>query len=169
MAHRQLTIIRHAKAEAGPVDVERELTKRGRRDAVAAGAWLAMQGWTADLVLVSPARRAVQTWDAIASALPSAPPVAEDEGIYDNTVDDVLEAIAGVPAGVDRVAVVGHNPSLERLAQQLDDDAGPADLRHQLADGLPTCTVVRFDVGTAFTELAAGVATLRDLYTARSS
>lgn len=168
MAQRQLTIIRHAKAGDGPVDRDRALTGRGRRDAAAAGAWLAGQGWSADLALVSPALRAVQTWDAIAAGLPAPPPVAEEEALYDNTVGDVLDAIGGVAAGVRHVVVVGHNPSLERLAQELDDGSGPAGLRHALAEGLKTCTIARFDVGTAFTELAAGVAVLRGLHTARA-
>lgn len=168
MAHRQLTIVRHAKADDGTVDRDRALTARGRRDALAAGTWLAGQGWSADLVLVSPARRAVQTWEAMAAGLPSAPRVAVEQALYDATVDAVLEAVAGIPSDVQSVAVVGHNPSLERLAQELDDATGPAQLRHELARGLPTCTVAVFDVGTPFTEISAGIATLRALHTARA-
>ena len=63
---RRLVIVRHAKAEAqGPTDHERRLADRGRADARAGGAWLAATGIRPDLALVSSARRALETYDAL--------------------------------------------------------------------------------------------------------
>ena len=52
-----LILFRHAKAEQKPgkSDHERELTGRGRRDAVAAGRWLHDNGFGPELVLCSTA------------------------------------------------------------------------------------------------------------------
>ncbi len=74
MTERTLVILRHAKAErpGDPPDVERPLTTRGHADATAAGTWRASHDLYPDLVLCSPARRARQTWDAVATALAAA-------------------------------------------------------------------------------------------------
>src|SRR3712207_9368577 len=60
---RRLLLIRHARAAGGPIDRERPLTAEGVQQAAALGAWLERAGLVPDRVLVSPARRAVQTWE----------------------------------------------------------------------------------------------------------
>jgi phosphohistidine phosphatase len=113
---RRLVIVRHAKTGEGSPDIARELTDRGRRDAQALGRWLAENDVVPDLVVVSPARRAQQTWDLAARKLPTQPEIRVDDRIYDNTVDDVLAAIRETANDVTTLAVVGHNPSLGELA-----------------------------------------------------
>jgi len=66
MTRRRLVVLRHAKAEQGGRDRDRELTRRGHRDATAAGAWLVANDAVPEAVVVSPARRTVQTWEAAA-------------------------------------------------------------------------------------------------------
>src|SRR4029453_4877390 len=58
----RLILLRHARAEqgAGTPDHQRELAKRGRRDAKAAGVWLAGHEIGFDLVLVSSSARTMQ-------------------------------------------------------------------------------------------------------------
>ena len=74
MQPRRLLLVRHAQAAAGPVDAERPLTKRGALHAAAIGSWLAQAGLVPDRVLVSPARRALQTWErANTSLVPGRP------------------------------------------------------------------------------------------------
>src|SRR3954453_9424386 len=60
---RRLVLVRHAQAAQGEVDADRTLTERGARQAAAIGAWLAQTGLIPDRVVVSPARRAQQTWE----------------------------------------------------------------------------------------------------------
>ncbi len=90
---RRLLLIRHARAAGGPVDWERPLTAEGVQQAAALGAWLEHAGLVPDRVLVSPARRAVQTWEQAGAALSSAVPPIGDARIGDNTVDALLAAI----------------------------------------------------------------------------
>ena len=155
-------LIRHAKAADAPVDRDRPLAGKGERRAAAIGSWLEHAGLLPDRVLVSPARRAAQTWElAGAAPAPDLQPIL-DERIYDNTVEAVLAAIGDVPDEVQTLAVVGHNPSIGELAASLDDGAGrPAALR-ELQAGFPTGAVAVFQVDTTFSDLAPGGATLED-------
>src|SRR5690242_5167363 len=97
---RTLVLVRHAKAMPdAPSDIQRRLAGRGRRDATAAGEWLAQIGIAPDLVVVSPATRAQETWDAISATLP-AKVRSTDNRIYANTTRDLRELIAETPDDV---------------------------------------------------------------------
>src|SRR5919202_2659209 len=84
---RRLLLIRHARAAGGPVDSERPLTAEGVQQAAALGAWLEHAGLVPDRVLVSPARRAVQTLEQAGAALSSGKMPIGDARIHDHTVD----------------------------------------------------------------------------------
>ena len=120
MATRTLLLVRHAQAGNAPLDADRALTEHGVEQARAIGAWLAEHALVPDRVVVSPARRAAQTWAAAAEGLAAAEPTV-DPRIYDNTFDAVLEAIHETPDDVGCLAVVGHNPSIGGLAHELGD------------------------------------------------
>jgi phosphohistidine phosphatase SixA len=67
-----LLLLRHARAawaEPGMRDFDRPLDMAGRIDADAMGAVLAISGAVPDLVVCSGARRARETWDAVAKHL----------------------------------------------------------------------------------------------------
>lgn len=59
---RTIVVVRHGKSswKTNDPDIDRPLSPRGTRDAVVAGQQLAPLG--VDVVLVSPATRAQQTW-----------------------------------------------------------------------------------------------------------
>jgi phosphohistidine phosphatase len=166
MSERRLVLIRHAKAADGTVDAERPLTGRGRRDAAAIGAWLDKATVTPDRAVVSSARRAVETWKRAAEALATAAQVV-DERLYDNTVDALLAVIRDTPPDVQTLAVIGHNPSIERLANDLDDELGDSASRAELAGGYPTSGVAVFTLNTPFAELEPKSATLTHFATPR--
>lgn len=107
-------LVRHAKAaQEAPSDAERPLASRGRADAAAIGRWLASQGVAPDRVVISPSLRTRQTWELAGIV---APPADLDERIYDNTVDDLLAVVHDTPDDVHTLLLVGHNPSMGRLA-----------------------------------------------------
>lgn len=162
MPERRLVLVRHTKAEAdGEVDAERPLAQRGRRDAAAVGRWIAEQGIDPDRVLVSPALRARQTWAAAASdgGLPVDPDL--DARIYRNTVDDLLDAVRDCPDGVATLVLVGHNPSVQELADELDDGTGDPDARAALGRDYPTGGVAVFAVPGSWGQLALRTAILQ--------
>lgn len=163
MTNRQLLLIRHAKA--GPhdkPDIERELAKRGRSDAAAIGHWLAEHDLIPDRVVVSPATRARETWQRAADAAGATAEPVVDERIYRNTVEDLLQAAVQTPPGVRTLAIVGHNPSMEDLAVALDDGSGNATARAELTSRYPTGGVAVFAVGSDWSGLGTGTATLVD-------
>jgi phosphohistidine phosphatase len=157
---RQLVLIRHAKAADGDVDVERPLTGRGRRDGGAVGRWLARSGIAVDRVLVSPAERARETWAVAAAELPDGAAAEVDDRIYDNEVDALLAVLRDVPDSVQVLALVGHNPSVERLANDLDDGEGDPDSREQLADGYSTSGIAVFSIPGRWADVREHAATL---------
>jgi phosphohistidine phosphatase len=159
---RRLLLVRHAKAAAGPVDADRPLTERGARQAAALGAWLAQAGLVPDRVVVSPARRAVETWKRAGASLGEGHQPVVDERIYDNTVEALLAAIRETPEGVRTLAVVGHNPSVGELAGVLDDGQGSPAARRDVDAGFPTGAVAVFLLATPFAGLTPGAATLSD-------
>ena len=102
-------------------DRERPLAPRGRSQAPAVGEWLADNDITPDVVLVSPATRAMQTWERVSSAMAarrSAPlpeAVRVEETVYTFDGADIVEALRAVRPDAGVVAIVGHNPAMEEL------------------------------------------------------
>jgi phosphohistidine phosphatase len=158
----RLVLVRHAKAADGPVDAERPLTGRGRRQAAAIGDWLAQAGLAPDRVVVSSARRAAQTWAGAAERLDDDPPPTVDERIYDNTVEALLAVLHETPGDVQTLAVVGHNPSIGELAIVLDDGQGNPEARRAVDEGFATGGVAVFVAAESFATIAPGTATLTD-------
>jgi phosphohistidine phosphatase len=144
---RRLMLLRHAKTERaapGERDRDRKLMKRGRADAPAIGAYLAHHGLTPDLAVVSPAKRAEETWALVAGAFAKAPPMVRDERIY-NATADALIGVIGATRKAHTLMVVGHNPGLHDLAMQLIA-SGNVEMREQLNEKLPTSGLVVIDL-----------------------
>ncbi len=123
-AHRQLIVMRHAKAgelPGGP-DVERALRPRGCRNASAAGQWLAGRDLVPDLVLCSNARRARQTWQYVGAELAGEPEVTSDPRLYHADAEDLLGIFAETSQGVRSLMYVGHNPAAAEVTEILIGD-----------------------------------------------
>ncbi|OGA18246.1 MAG: histidine phosphatase family protein [Betaproteobacteria bacterium RIFCSPLOWO2_02_FULL_66_14] len=110
----QLILWRHAQAEDGGRDLERELTAKGRRQAARVAAWLRRRLPEKFRVLSSPAIRAQQTAAALGGE------VAIVDGLAPGaSAAEVLEC-SGWPDVEDTLTVVvGHQPTLGELAAQL--------------------------------------------------
>ena len=121
MAAHRLLLIRHAKTAQGSPDEARQLTDRGRRDSAAIGDWLRSHSLVPDLVVVSPAKRARQTWELTGIDAKS----EIDERVYENTESDLLAIMRGADESVATLAIVGHNPSIESFAVR---HGGPAEI-----------------------------------------
>lgn len=147
-AHRQLIVMRHAKAgelPGGP-DVERTLRPRGRRNASAAGQWLAGRGLMPDLVLCSHARRARQTWQYVSAELGGEPAVLNDQRLYDASAAELAEIFAETGPEVRTLMYVGHNPAAAELSHTLTGE--PSEF--------PTAAVAVIGLDVGWSELAGG-------------
>jgi phosphohistidine phosphatase len=167
MAPRRLLLVRHAQAGNAPLDRDRPLTEEGARHAAEIGAWLARAGVAPDCVVVSPALRAAQTWQQAAAALASAPEPVADQRIYDNTVDDLVAVIRELPDDVQCLIIVGHNPSVGGLADEIQDGHGSESAKQQLDRGFPAGGVAVFGLAGAWADIAPETATLREFWAAR--
>jgi hypothetical protein len=74
--------------------------------------------------VVSPARRARQTWELSPAKLGLTAAPVLDERIYRNTVQNLLEIVQETSAEVSTLVIVGHNPGIQNLATALDDGRG---------------------------------------------
>jgi len=111
----ELILWRHADAEdPGPQgDGARALTRRGRKQAERMAQWLRPRIGGEWRILVSPARRALETVAALDRPFEVTEAVSTAA-----TVHSVLRA-AGWPSGERPVLVVGHQPTLGEIAAEL--------------------------------------------------
>jgi phosphohistidine phosphatase len=150
---RRLMLLRHAKTETDAPsgkDHDRRLDDRGRSDAADVGAWMARHRHVPDLVLVSSAVRARQTWDVVRDAMKAVPQplVADLPELYGAGPSQLLHIIHAIDAeDPRRLLVIGHNPGLHELALALIGSADPAG-RKALGENLPTSgmTVIDFPI-----------------------
>jgi phosphohistidine phosphatase len=146
---RRLMILRHAKTEPsghGP-DFDRMLSGRGPANARAIGAYMKTHGYEPDFAAVSPARRAVETWEEIAAELAAAPKAVFDSRIYEASENTLLAVVHGIPRPCKSALLVGHNPGFALLANLLAGSGGKQ-ARERLAEKFPTAAlaVIDFDV-----------------------
>jgi phosphohistidine phosphatase len=117
----ELLVVRHAKSDwssGADHDRDRPLSGRGRRAAQAMGAALRRARRVPDLVLSSPATRAVSTVEMAAEAGGWRAPVRLVDVFYGGGPGAAIEAIRRVE-GADRVAVFGHEPTWSSLVSIL--------------------------------------------------
>ena len=148
---RRLMLLRHAKTETDAPsgrDRDRRLDDRGRRDSAEIGGWIARHPPFPDLVQVSPAMRAKQTWDIVWEAMQGharAPQVELVDDLYGAHPAQLLEAIRMASASdPKRLMLVGHNPGMHELALALLG-SGESAARKALAGNLPTAGLAIFD------------------------
>ncbi len=160
-----LYLLRHAKSswdEPGLVDHDRPLAPRGRKAARRMAVHVRKAKIRPQLVLCSAATRAVQTYEAISTALEQPVVVSVEEALYGASDTDLLVRLHDVPDTVSAVLLVGHNPGLQDLALGLADDGNPTDLA-RLGDKFPTCALARLDVPTGWDALGPGHAYMKSL------
>lgn len=143
-ALKQLVLLRHAKSSwktPDQPDFDRPLNGRGRKAAPLIGAWLAAHGFAPDMVLSSSAKRTHETVARLGPVVERAQ-IVEDEALYLAEPSTILARIAAVPAAIQRLLVVGHNPGLELLAVRLTPHGERA--RAAMAAKFPTGALAWF-------------------------
>lgn len=117
---RRLMLLRHGKSDwpDGVKDMDRPLAKRGRQAAPRMGAYLAEEQLYPDLALVSPARRARETWELAAPKLGEVAARSEPR-IYEAPPDRLLAVLREAEPQVRTLVLVGHNPGFQDLARLL--------------------------------------------------
>jgi len=158
---RQLLLLRHAKSswdERDTPDHERALNRRGQQAVAAMRTAMEGLGLAPDVILVSTARRTVQTLEGL-EPWADTPLVDRLDSLYLAPASTILKAIQGVGAMARSVMVVGHNPGLHELAMLLVGAQAAsfenADIR-RLAEGFPSCALAEFTVTVPWQTLDEG-------------
>jgi phosphohistidine phosphatase len=139
---RRLTLVRHAKSDwknSELKDFDRPLNRRGLKEAPEMAELVAAQQLRPDLMLTSPAVRALETARVFAKALeyPLRRLKTEDR-LYLGPATDILDVVRGIGSRVRHLMVFGHNPGLSEFAQSLTND-------RELGE-LPTCAVYTMEL-----------------------
>ncbi|UOQ53591.1 SixA phosphatase family protein [Hymenobacter cellulosivorans] len=140
-----LYLMRHAKSSWNfddLTDQERPLNDRGRADAPRMGRALAKRNIRLDLLVSSPAVRALSTAALLAKELEYPHnQIQVNDRIYRAEVPDLVDIVRQLPDAADAVLLVGHNPTITDFANVIS----PSPLNE-----LPTAAIVciKFDCGS---------------------
>jgi phosphohistidine phosphatase len=133
---KRLFLIRHAKSswdDPSLSDRQRPLAARGKRDALRLARRLAKRYRRPDLIVSSPAVRALATARLIARKF-GCRRITVDARLYACKASDLLRIIRQLDDRHKRVMLFGHNPELSALARRFSDQI----------QQLPTCAAARF-------------------------
>lgn len=139
VTHR-LYLLRHAKSswdEPALADHDRPLAKRGRKATKLLREHLRDAGVSPDLVLCSSAVRATETLEGISEGLGESQ-VEIESGLYGAGSHALLSRLRELPEEVGEVMVIGHNPAIEGLADELAGEGGGEDARVRMEAKYPT-------------------------------
>ena len=121
---KKLTLMRHGEAETGigrQGDFERPITGNGIIKLQRLNHVLKQKEISFDLLLKSPALRAMQTAQLISKNIIVDEEIVE-AAIYENSVDILLEIIQLLPHRFENILLVGHNPGISALLVYLVGD-----------------------------------------------
>ncbi|MEJ2004195.1 MAG: histidine phosphatase family protein [Cyclobacteriaceae bacterium] len=154
---RTLMIIRHAKSswkDSSLDDFDRPLNKRGKNDAPEMGRRLKASGYFPDLMITSPARRALDTCGIIANELNyPKDAIAKDERLYLSGPGEILKVLQGIDDLWLNVAVFGHNPGFTSFANELNNT---------YITNIPTCGIISAELDiSSWRELDFGKGKMR--------
>ncbi len=138
-------------------DRDRPLNVRGRRAMAVVRQAMRELGLVPDLVLVSTARRALETLEAL-EPWDDAPLVDQLDSLYLANPLQLTAALHGVAETVRSVLLIAHNPGMHDLALSL---VGAQALRgggdeRALAAGFPTAALAEFVVAGSWWDLREG-------------
>jgi phosphohistidine phosphatase len=141
---KRLTLVRHAKSDwslPDQQDWDRVLNKRGQQDAPEMARRLRAQKLKPDLILTSPAVRAITTASIMARELKvPGHRMRQDERLYLAGPRQIFEVLKELAGDASHVMIFGHNPGITECANQLS--AG------EQIDNMPTCATfsARFEI-----------------------
>ncbi|MDR2081655.1 MAG: histidine phosphatase family protein [Campylobacteraceae bacterium] len=136
--------IRHAKSDWGVKcdDFDRSLNKRGEKDAPFMAERLKKYGVKPDIVISSPAKRALSTAKIIVDELKlSENRLKTDINLYLTSPQEYLRLIRKIDDKYSAVFIVGHNPAITEICEILSGI--------QIGN-IPTCGIFCIEFDTEF-------------------
>ncbi|MDQ3220184.1 MAG: histidine phosphatase family protein [Acidobacteriota bacterium] len=151
---KKLFILRHAKSswnDPGLADFDRPLNDRGLNAAPFIGEIIAKRRLLPDIILSSPAKRAMQTATLVKEAAGSNAVIKYDDRIYEASPQALRQVISEIDESSQFVMIVGHNPGIESFVKFLSNST----------ERMPTAAlaVLSLDIG-AWKDVSPGCCTL---------
>jgi phosphohistidine phosphatase len=149
-------LLRHAKSswdEPELADHDRPLAKRGRKATKLLRDHVSEARVEPDLVLCSSATRAVETLEGIRKGLGDDARVEIESGLYGAGSETLLRRLQALPEEVGAVMLIGHNPAIETLAEELAGEGGDADAGARMAAKYPTGGLATLSFDGSWSEL----------------
>lgn len=122
---KKLYLVRHAKSswkEEGLQDIDRPLKGRGIRDAYTTSEWLRKQGDRPEVLISSPATRALHTALIFAKNLDvQYSDIEIRDKLYEATIADLFSLVHGLDDQWQAVMIFSHNPTLTQFVNKCID------------------------------------------------
>lgn len=112
--------MRHAKSswdDPALDDFERSLNGRGRKAAPMVAHWLVDKGYLPDAVLVSSARRTVETWERMSTIMPETATMESNPALYLANSDIIMGVLKSQTSPV--IMLIAHNPGIGDFAETI--------------------------------------------------
>ena len=125
---KSLYILRHAKSswdDPAQSDFDRPLNERGLSAAPFMGEVMARRGLRPELIVSSPAKRAMQTAGLVKDAAGLSVPIRYDKRVYEASPLMLHTVLAQISEPNGSVLLVGHNPGMEGLIRYLTGEIHP--------------------------------------------
>lgn len=139
---KRIFLVRHAKSDwhNNLEDFDRPLNNRGETDAPEMAKRIKEMGFIPDIIISSPAKRAITTAKYFATAFGySHECIQEERPIYDIGQRYTLKLITELPETLSSAMIFGHNPDHSYLATYLSNSE---------IGNMPTCSVVGIEFDT---------------------
>ncbi|MED5579655.1 MAG: histidine phosphatase family protein [Nitrospinota bacterium] len=137
----EILILRHGKTEKGyeKKDFDRLLLNRGKQESLQIALWLTQNGLVPDLIISSPAKRALGTAKIVAECFGILEKnIQLEEDLYLCGEEMIYKIIENISKRFKRAMIVGHNPGFEYF---LESVVGENELRDVGGSRLSTCSV----------------------------
>ncbi|MGD0189544.1 MAG: histidine phosphatase family protein [Rhizomicrobium sp.] len=142
----RLLLLRHAKSQQDETlrDRDRPLNSRGRSDAPRMGGYMHHKRYLPQLVLCSPAKRTLETWELVSPELDRVPDVRFSDALYLAPAATIEKMVHAVPPDIRTLLLIGHNPGLEDFARALTrapETPKEIERGNDMRDKFPTCAL----------------------------
>lgn len=118
--------MRHAKSDWNADynrDFDRPLNRRGKKAAPRMGEFLLEKLGSPQLIISSPAKRAISTARLLAENCDYVAEIVTRQELYDSSVDEYMLVIQSIPERLGNCVIVGHNFTVEETISHLLEDS----------------------------------------------
>ena len=164
---RELFLLRNAQVDlqVNCEDFDRPLKMAGKRAAQCIGVWLAERDLIPDLIISSPASRALATAQKCCKTMGlSVKHIWKDARIYNAEPEAILSVLSDLNLSLNKILLVGHNPGLKKLVDQIAKKHSS----HMDNQKMSRATLARVSIDEKWDNLLSGNAKLIDIVHASS-